>query len=94
LQLIVGPLLFATGLVLLHLSIHGAVRGRHLRLPRLNGPANARPAGRVSEGEIFLTDMLSEMLTLREELQSLQNQVSSLRERSSLETSSVAPLTR
>jgi hypothetical protein len=86
-HVVLGPLLLAAGLILLHLSVHGAFRNRRLRfdlgrlLPRRNRsavpPPRRRP--RITEGDLIVTDMLSEMLRLREEITSLQGEILSLR---------------
>lgn len=78
-HVILGPILLATGLVLLHLSIHGAFRPRQVRLPAIRRRAANRSRAMPS-ADLLVTDMLSEMLRLREEISDLQTELSSLRE--------------
>lgn len=82
-HMIFGPLLFVAGLVLLHLSVHGAFKGRYLRLPKLSlqaGVAAKRRSRRaVASADLLVTDMLTEMLRLRQDIADLQSEVTSLR---------------
>lgn len=83
-HMIIGPLLFVAGLVLLHLSVHGAFKGRYLRLPKLSLQEGARPPARsnrsaVASADLLVTDMLTEMLRLRQDIADLQSEVTSLR---------------
>jgi hypothetical protein len=79
LQMVIGPLLFAAGLCLIFLAVHGMPKGISLgrlfeRRPRQNPPA-------ITAGDALVAEMLSEMIQLREQLAELQSEVGTLKER-------------
>jgi hypothetical protein len=85
-QIVVGPLLFAAGLCLIFLAVHGMPKGVSLARPRRTD-ARARAIRASLEptmqpGDPIVGEMLSEMLTLREQIAELQEQVVQLRPRS------------
>ncbi len=78
LQIVLGPVLFAFGVLIIYGAINGLPSG--MDLSRLK-PA-ARPASRkVPPADALVVEMLTEMLNLREQLTVLQDQVGTLKTR-------------
>lgn len=71
-QIIVGPALFAAGLLLIFLAINGVPF--RLSVPK---STKAPTRGRLDKGDELVVEMLSEMLRLRDEIASLRQQVGS-----------------
>jgi hypothetical protein len=83
LHIVVGPFLFAAGLALIYLAIHGAPK-----LPSFGSagararPSKPAPVNGFTSGDVLVGEMLTEMMSLREQLADLQQQVSGSRGRS------------
>jgi hypothetical protein len=91
-HLVVGPFLFAAGLALIYVAIHGMPRMPSLRSllsPQILGLGShtgsrtreQAPPNGFTSGDVLVGEMLTEMMTLREQLAELQEQVASSRGR-------------
>ena len=74
-QVVAGPVLLAAGLLIIYCALYGVPSG----LPFLRLIPSRRNDGRtIPAGDALVVEMLTEMLTLREQLAALQDQVGSL----------------
>jgi hypothetical protein len=91
-HLVVGPFLFAAGLALIFVAVHGLPKApasfgkaqdRLGSLTRFRRAHRSRPTTvtAFTQGDTLVGEMLSEMMTLREQLAELQEQVGSLKPR-------------
>jgi hypothetical protein len=73
LHLVAGPFLFAAGLCLIYVAVHGMPKLPSFR----RAPRPARTVNAFTSGDVLVGEMLTEMMTLREQLAELREQVAS-----------------
>jgi hypothetical protein len=76
LQVVAGPVLLAAGLFIIYCALNGAPS--FLSLDRLI-PSRRGNGRTIPAGDALVVEMLTEMLTLREQIAALQEQVGSLK---------------
>jgi hypothetical protein len=76
LQVVAGPVLLAAGLFIIYCALNGVPSA--LSLDRII-PARRGSGRTIPAGDALVVEMLTEMLTLREQIAALQEQVGSLK---------------
>jgi hypothetical protein len=76
-QMLAGPIVFAVGLTLIFVAVHGAPRAPVLGLFGRSRPRRRTPVNGFTSGDALVGEMLTEMVTLREQLAELRQQVES-----------------
>jgi hypothetical protein len=76
-HIVIGPFLFAAGLALIFVAIHGMPKAPALASLSRFRPARRVPRNGFTSADALVGEILSEMMTLREQLADLQEQVAS-----------------